>query len=308
MAGIGIIANPHSKLNKRDPERQKLLSYIAGERGRIEITNNLNELKVAAQTFYNKDIEILAINGGDGTISQTISAVIEAYQSKPLPKIAILRGGTMNMLADNLNINGSPQELLTNLIEMHSANLIQVKTLHCLKIQNSYGFLFASGTSARFLSQFYKNKTGRRGSIALIARLILSILLGTKFHRDIVKSDSITITYDSRPVIQHKTLSVLAATVNKLPMQIPFFSQVPALPPKMQVSSIVFTEKEIAYKLPLLLIRRNQPKPNELTFCCEKIHLQADEPIPYTLDGEVYLANNGLLTIELGPPISFVSL
>ena len=120
MSGIGIITNPHSKLNKRNPQRTALLGYILGEKGRLEVTNNLDDLGRVAREFKSKNIGILAINGGDGTICRTLTAFIQVYGNAPLPKVALLRGGTINVLANNLGIAGSPEQVLYRLVEVYS--------------------------------------------------------------------------------------------------------------------------------------------------------------------------------------------
>src|SRR5438128_2499711 len=102
MSGIGIITNPHAKLNKRNPSRTALLGYILGQQGQLEVTNSLEDLSRVACEFRDQRIGILAINGGDGTISRTLTAFIHEYDGLPLPKVVLLRGGTINVLAKNL--------------------------------------------------------------------------------------------------------------------------------------------------------------------------------------------------------------
>ena len=63
MSGIGIITNPHSKLNKRNPNRTALLGYILGAKGQLEVTNTLADLGRVARDFKDKGITTLAING-----------------------------------------------------------------------------------------------------------------------------------------------------------------------------------------------------------------------------------------------------
>lgn len=125
----------------------------------MKITNNIEELHQAAHDFYKESIEILAIIGGDGTISRTISTFIDNYQNKPLPFIAILRGGTANNIADTLGIKSSPEKNLQKLIQFHKSPKVITNTqLPSLVIDNRYGFLFADGVCAYFLKDFYKEK------------------------------------------------------------------------------------------------------------------------------------------------------
>ncbi len=310
MAGIGIITNPHSKLNKQYPHRQLLLSYIAGEQGQVAITNDLEELYKVAQEFSRKNIKILAINGGDGTISRTLTAFIHVYKENPLPNIVLLRGGTMNMLADNLQIQGTPEHLLFRLIEAHSAGFFKEKVrVSTLKIGDQYGFLFANGTSARYLETFYTNKTGALGAIWLVAKLCFSYLLQSEFFFRIVRQDPTTLRADALPPLTHGTASVFCSTVKKLPMKIPFFQKIEGAVDHFECVSIQLTPNEVARKLASMLWfclrNRQNPHPYWVDFCCKKLVLSTEEPSPYTLDGELFPASREI-TIELGPKIDFL--
>ena len=177
MPGIGIITNPHSKQNKSDPTRSEVLAYILGEHGIIRSTKCLNHLKETAKEFFKKDIEILAINGGDGTISRTIDIFIKTYGSKKLPKVAILGGGTVNFLKSNLKITNSSENLLNKLTQMYSSNeALDVENIRTLKVEKNFGFLYADGLCARFLEKFYSNKNSSTGSIWLLTKLFFQNL------------------------------------------------------------------------------------------------------------------------------------
>ena len=119
MAGIGIITNPHAKSNKQDPFKQETMSYLLGKQGDFRITKSLDELKTVAKEFLENNISVLAINGGDGTIMRTLTIFKEIYKDHPLPLVAVLPGGTANVLAQNLKIKDSPELCLMKLVEMH---------------------------------------------------------------------------------------------------------------------------------------------------------------------------------------------
>ncbi len=94
MPGIGLITNPRSRLNRRDPSRIQRLGYLIGAHGQAEATRSLDDLHRACEDFHRERIDILGISGGDGTLHHTLTAMIRAYGTEPLPPIAILRGGT----------------------------------------------------------------------------------------------------------------------------------------------------------------------------------------------------------------------
>ncbi|NRA44304.1 MAG: hypothetical protein HRU09_05025 [Oligoflexales bacterium] len=308
MAGIGIIANPHSKLNKRNPRRQHLLSYIAGEKGRLEVTNNLEELRKVAQDFRHRAIKVVAINGGDGTISRTITAFIDAYQEEPLPKIALLGGGTMNMLADNLGIKGTPEENLFRLIEQHS--LLEEENafpLNTIKIGSDYGFLFADGTSARFLQEFYKNKTSSFGSASLVVKAALSALVNGSLFRRIVKGDVVDICPTNQKSIKVLSLSVLVSSVPKIPHGIKMFPSISQGEQGFNVLCINLKAREVVRKfLSTLLIKPYREGYGKIRFYSQGLTIKYENPMPYTLDGELFLSESGEIKLEKGPEIQFL--
>jgi diacylglycerol kinase (ATP) len=310
MAGIGIIANPHSKQNKRDPERKNLLAYIIGSRGQLEVTNDLAQLKRVAEDFRDREIEILAINGGDGTVSKTLTAFVNAYGKIPLPKIAILRGGTMNMLADNLRIKGSPQELLIKLMETHSKDIpIATAPYRSLKVGEEYGFLFATGTSAYFLREFYKKKTGHLGVLFLLLKIYFSIIFGTGFYKKVVKNEKIKIKSNTCVSLSCESLSLLASTVKKLPMGIPFFlslSENRFDQDCFQWSNIVLDKKHLFLGLLRILLFRIKKTSDEVVELSSWLELKGDQDILYTIDGELFKKEK--IFIEMGPVFEFISL
>src|SRR5258708_7475668 len=95
------------------------LAYILGDRGPFAKTQTIADIDRLAEEFKQRGVEILGLNGGDGTNHVTLSALIRVYGNAPLPKIAFLRGGTMNTIANACGIEGTPQTLLWNLIEKY---------------------------------------------------------------------------------------------------------------------------------------------------------------------------------------------
>jgi diacylglycerol kinase family enzyme len=309
MAGIGIITNPHAKLNRRNPERSKLLSYIAGSRGTLEVTNNLEDLRKVAQQFYAQDIDTLAINGGDGTISRTITAFIQEYGSKPLPDIAVLRGGTMNMLADNLKLHGSPEQILYRLVEGHSLRqYMGVVEFNSLAINDHYGFLFANGSSRRFLEVFYKNKTSALGSIMLLFKVLLSYPFGGSLYNNMIKEDRYVLQADDRQPTSLLSSFTFCSTVEMIPLKIKLFPHMLQHPDKFGCLSVLTPPRKIPFVLPHFLLGLSATREHKVEFACEKLTITADSPQAnaYTLDGELFYPPTGDLTIALGPKLRFI--
>ncbi|MBI2603844.1 MAG: hypothetical protein HYW48_12395 [Deltaproteobacteria bacterium] len=309
MAGIGIITNPHAKLNKRNPERSKLLSYIAGSRGNLEITNNLEDLRKVAKRFSEQKIDTLAINGGDGTISRTITAFIHEYGNEKLPDIAVLRGGTVNVLADNLNIKGSPEQILYRLVEAHSLpSYLGITELSTLKVNSHYGFIYGNATSYRFLEAFYMRKTNQLGVLLLLARVILSSIYGGNLFRKTIISEPVTLESDNSALISLVAPFLFCSTVEFLPLKIRMFSQAQKNPDKFQCLAILVPPRKVPLRLPEFALNLSSTKKHKTEFLTNKLVITADSPsaAAYTLDGELFTPQDRNVEISLGPRLRFI--
>ncbi len=310
MSGIGIITNPHSKLNKRNPRRTELLGYILGEKGQLEVTKSLEDLSRVAREFKEKGINVLAINGGDGTVSRTLTAFLHEYGDKPLPQIALLRGGTINVLATNLGIKGSPEEVLYRLIEAHAAGgALHTKKMTTIRVEDNFGFLFGNGVAASFLKEYYRNKTGPLGAFFWVLGVWGSRFLGGELHYRVVKDIPLSIAADGEPPISHTTCAIFAATVPKMPLSYPLFEALPANPGKFQVVSFTFSAKDAIWKLPIVMLKRKEGSgTGKMTLCARSLRIESEAPFDYTLDGELFVSRSHSLLVATGPELEFVAL
>ena len=307
MPGIGIITNPHSKLNKRNPQTPQLLGYILGEHGRLAVTQSLQDLSRVAVKFRDSNIEILAINGGDGTISKTLTAFLEAYGSKPLPKIALLRGGTMNVLANNLGISGTPPRILFRLCEAYAGDTpLQSQTLTSLNVEGACGFLYADGVAYNVLDEFYQNKTGPIGAAWLIVKLAISALLkGQMFYR-LIQPQKLKLKSDDREV-EHSSLCIMAASIEKMPYGIKLFPSARQNPMAFQYFSVRCAAEKLISKIASIALL-NKPKDYEskLGGTSTSLSIKATPGYTYSLDGELFQSTSVSVTIKTGPKIEFI--
>lgn len=182
MPGIGVIFNPRSGHNLRNPRAAGRLARTLGDHGVLRAAGTIDELYRVAEDFRKLDIDVLGISGGDGTNGTTIAGFIDVYQGSALPQIAFLRGGTMNTVANAVGVRrGRPEGLLDRLCRAYSARtarpLADVER-HVMRIRGErpratasasdgppsmrapqmgtrYGFNFGTGVVVGFLSEYY---------------------------------------------------------------------------------------------------------------------------------------------------------
>src|SRR5262245_53424734 len=143
MPGIGVIFNPRSGKNVRDPRAAGRLARALGDHGVVREAHSIDELYRIAEDFRRLEIDVLGISGGDGTNGTTITGFLDVYQGNAMPYIAFLRGGTMNTVANSVGVGrGRPETMLDRLCRAYvarAARPLQDVERHvmCIHAQNA---------------------------------------------------------------------------------------------------------------------------------------------------------------------------
>jgi diacylglycerol kinase family enzyme len=279
-----------------------------GAQGRLEVTNTLEDLSRVAREFRAREITVLAINGGDGTICRTLTAFIKEYGDAPLPSVAVLRGGTINVLASNLGVRGSPEEILFRLTEWHaSGEPMPTQRLSTLYVDDTYGFLFGNGTAAAFLKEYYKRKSGPAGAAWWCFRVWASRFFGAQLYDSVVRDYRQVLLPSDAPAVDHTTCAVFASTLPRMPFGVPLFPKVRGNPGRFQVVSFTFAARDAVWQLPIALAtRQDGATKGKMSLVTQALDLEADAPFDYTLDGELYASRGKRLAIGMGPDLDFV--
>jgi len=157
MSGIGVVLNPKSRKNLRDPGAYDRLARKLEGRGVVREARSIDELYRIAEDFRALKIDLLGISGGDGTNHITLTGFIDVWGGA-LPQIAFLRGGTMNTVANSVGVRrGKPEGLLARLIQDYAARAsrpLRDVERHVMRIGDHYGFLFGTGTVRGFTAEY----------------------------------------------------------------------------------------------------------------------------------------------------------
>ena len=102
---IGLISNRNSGHNRDQFEKVKHLLAGCDKISHIE-TSSSEDIPAALRQFAAQEIEYLAINGGDGTVSAVLGYALEHASFARLPAVVLLPGGTANMNAGDIGARG----------------------------------------------------------------------------------------------------------------------------------------------------------------------------------------------------------
>src|SRR5205085_5534781 len=166
MAGVAIIANPNARRNREWPLAAQQLRKAAPGAAILE-TRTPDELAAAAKALKADPPRVLAISGGDGTVTHTVTALAAAL-GNDLPQLLLLGGGAYDSLAP-LGGRGDAEDRLRRLSEALAAgNELRCEQRDTLRIQQEgarsgarCGFRFGVGLPVRFIEAIYA--TGSAG-------------------------------------------------------------------------------------------------------------------------------------------------
>ncbi len=311
MPGIGIIANPHSKLNKRSPHTLALMAEALGHNGIFTVTRDLDHLDQTLQDYRDQEISVIGINGGDGTISQIITRMMAIYGERPLPLLAVLRGGTMNLISAQLGITEGPIENIRKLVSLYAAPMKALPTqrLSTLKINDIYGFLYADQSSTAILEEFYRKKTGNLGAAWLATKITGSFLTKGELMKRLIGPSRLIARFKPSGYLGRPVLGCFAGTITKFPLGFPFLPLARRYPGHFQVTAVTSSAERLLWNLPpILLMHREGRSLGKESYCVRHAALSYEGEAHFTVDGEIYSAADGNVSIEAGPTLRFVSL
>lgn len=161
MSGIGVVLNPRSRRNLKDPGAATRLARRLGDSGVVREARSVEELHRIAEDFKRLRIDVLGISGGDGTNHVTLTGFINVYEGAALPQVAFLRGGTMNTVANSVGVSrGRPEGLLDRLVQAYAERAsrpLEGVERRVMRVGDHFGFLFGTGVVYGFLAEYYRD-------------------------------------------------------------------------------------------------------------------------------------------------------
>ena len=289
MSGIGVVLNPHSRRYRRFPHRLSRMAFIVGERGHCKATESLDDLETVAHQFRDKAIDILALSGGDGTVHKTLTAFIHAYGAQPLPKIALLRGGTLNTVATCCGIHGSSEKLLLKVIYRYQEDQnFKTTTVIPMKINQEYGFIWGCGVINRFMEAYYAS--GRPSKVHAAWTLIRSIssaLVNGRFANDMFAPFDAEVRCNDHVWPLDNYRAVFAGAVPELGLRFRVFYKSSEQTP---IHAMAFTvpPRQVLRYVPSMFRGKPSGCPDLIEEGTTHMRVKLAQPMAYTIDGDMF--------------------
>ncbi|MDC0745907.1 diacylglycerol/lipid kinase family protein [Polyangium mundeleinium] len=310
MGGIGVVLNPRSRQNRRDPAAASRLARTLGDRGVVRTAQTREDLARIAEDFRKLKIDVLGISGGDGTNHITLTGFLEVYSDEPLPPIAFLRGGTMNTVANAVGVpRGKPDGLLSTLIARYNERgkaSLRVVERNTMRIDDHYGFIFGTGAIHGYMAEYYRHpEPNPVHAASTLYEASKSVMLG---HRTPVAErweGSVELSGGVR-LPMRDYLCIAAGTVDQIGLGFRPFYRSGHVPGRFHILGIHTSALGFVKKLPDIWQARPMGEEHTYDHLAEHAILEARSGVVrYVLDGDLH-EHRGPLEMRVGPRVQIV--
>ena len=312
---MGVLSNPRSGGNKKGLGGiYKILAQWPEVLHREAFT--LEGMTEALAYFSKNGVELIVINGGDGTAQAVLTLIDRAEIFPTPPLLALLRAGTTSMLPRDVGIPGpTAKGLLRALRWAKERNTdLTLQTRSILRVQRANGqptqcgMFFGAGAICQGIKAFHRgiNPMGWRGQLMPGITLLKMLLAVLRKDHDTIPPLLTRSRIDDHPEQERLNLIVLISTLNRL-----FFGMQPYWGTEegpLRYTEIAAEPKYLFRVIPSLFRwQKNRYATPENGFVSHNIHeVQLEIEGEFTLDGELYAVGHGPLTISAAGPVVFL--
>jgi hypothetical protein len=319
LLGVAVLTNVEAGKNRFGRYKRYGIPDIVGGDGLVVETETMEEIDGAIEHILSHGERLICLNGGDGTVQRALTRMMNNYgeEAEELPIIFPLRGGTMNLLADHLEIKGKTPELLRTAldIERRSPELpyVEIPTLRVMRemggiTEKEYGFFYGNGALYRFHRVYYREtKGGPLAAAGLFAKCVFGGATKRTHYKDIFGLTPARVVIDDFEMPGDLLTVVLVMMFQVTVISFDAFRDEGEGDFYVIATNVPIFK--MVRKLPKLLWARGAepPYPKEQFFNqrASRIHMECREG--YSLDGEIFeLEEPYNLTIEKGPKVKIL--
>jgi hypothetical protein len=131
VSAVAVITNPRARRNRRSPGRPAQLGRRIKGLGEVCAPDGFEALETALVEQQRRGVSLLIVDGGDGTLHRVLTSVAHVWGEQRWPRLAVLRSGTMNIVADSIGSRGQPDRALAKLVEALRSGIELPTTRRC---------------------------------------------------------------------------------------------------------------------------------------------------------------------------------
>ncbi len=216
------------RAGRKNARLQRVLTFLKSRPDILHIeTDSYQHVREALELLADKGMEVLAVNGGDGTLQHALTELLRDGRFPALPLIAPLRGGRTNMNALVLGSHPDPVVALTTLLTAarDGSLLNRVVQQPVLRVEYDpeaapqFGMFFGVGLLHRAIERKHQVLPKRRlqglpGAAMFLGSMVARAAFGSE--SGILMPDGMTVTLDQSRKHWDRFLLFMATTLNRL--------------------------------------------------------------------------------------------
>ena len=222
---IGVISNPLSGGNRKglQPVERMLADHRQALHRRAV---HPQQVEAAIRDFAGQGVDLVAVNGGDGTVHAVLTALFTTEWPGQVPFLALLRAGTANMIARDVGLPGSRLQALSRLLGWAyagrgAASLVKRPVLRLEWEKGGepmFGMFFGAGWIYEGI-QFCLTRVhtkGVGGELAAGLTLVRFLLAALRGDRRIAPPAPIRVGLEGTAMQDMEVLALLVTTLERL--------------------------------------------------------------------------------------------
>ena len=317
---IGMLNNPLSGGNRKGLQKIRQAAAAYPEVFQREVRTPTDVTQTLAD-FARKEVNLLVVNGGDGTVQAALTAIFHKNFFETMPVLAVLRSaGTTSMIAGDIGLKGTRASALQRLFSWaptrdSRAAIMQRPVLRVqipTETEPVYGMFFGAAViyqATQFCLQkiYAKGMRGELGAGVALARFLLAVVL--RDHK-IVSAVPITTRLDRKSAQQQKYLLVFITTLQRLFLGLrPYWGSEPK---PLHYTAVGSRPRFFLRTLPSLMRGRQgryvKPDNGYISHNIDAVQLTLKGG--FNLDGQLYTPDCrlGPVTVSYGGHASFLQL
>ena len=295
---IGLISNTLSQRNKRGLPRPSGASSYG-----VEVLHRpldgITGMAEVLDEFAAAEVGLIAVNGGDGTISAALTGLMERPRFEELPPLALLSGGMLNMSAADAGLRGPPEKALARLAaraaEPDLAGACIEREVIGVRYSRDkppvYGLFFGTAAiyrgivlcSERVHTVKLKSTTA---AAATFAYMLGRYFFGRGTADPLLAGDDMTVRFDGAPGQEVTQFLALVTTLDRLMLKSrPYWGREAG---RLRYMGITYPPRRLgrsAYRVLYGPPDRRLPE-NYVSHNADKVAFEMT--CPFTLDGELF--------------------
>ena len=179
----------------------------------------------ALEDFARREVGLVAVNGGDGTVQAVLTNLFHHQPFSSLPLLAVLQSGTTSMTARDVGFSGSRIKSLKKLFQWASAGegiprIIQRPVLQVEAPGHPprYGMFFGTAAIYQGIQYFHRrvNSKGLRGEVGPGLTILRFLWAAVRQDSGFIPVIPMSIALDNHPPHQLDAFVLLVSTLERL--------------------------------------------------------------------------------------------